>query len=73
MGYDIRTETGILIGKVDNVVAGMMMKQLEGEWQEKTFQVDGKQLVYVFTVDTAFGNSAMKIQLWEGSYMRKCL
>ncbi|WVS24557.1 hypothetical protein PSPHG_CDS_0076 [Pseudomonas phage Psxphi15] len=71
MSYDIRTEAGILVGRVDNVVAGMMIKQLNGEWQEKSFKVGGKQLVYVFTDGAAFGNSAMKIQVWEGFYMRK--
>lgn len=71
MSYYLRTDTGILVGKTDNVVAGMMIKELQGKWVQKNFKSDGKKLVYQFTKGASYGNSIMKFCIWEGFYLEE--
>lgn len=68
--YYLRTDAGILVGKIDNKASGIMMNQMPGRWQEKNF-VNGKKIVYVFTQAASFGNDIMKFQVWEGFYLEE--
>jgi hypothetical protein len=68
--YYVRTDTGIMIAKVDNVVAGCMMRQCKGEWTPKRFK-RGPDHVYVFTEDFTYGDSIIKLCLWAGFYLVK--
>jgi hypothetical protein len=59
-----------MIAKVDNVVAGCMMRQCKGEWVEKKFTTGAKP-VYVFIEDFTYGDSIIKLCLWVGFYLVK--
>jgi hypothetical protein len=66
--YYVRTDGGIMIAKVDNVVAGMMIRGIEGKWVEKNFD-NGKRSVYLFSQDCSYGRSEMKVMIWKGFYI----
>jgi hypothetical protein len=68
--YYLRTNTGIMVGKVDNVTAGCMMRQCEGEWKEKKFTT-GIDTVFVFTDNFTYGSDIMKFCIWEDFYLVK--
>lgn len=68
MSYYIRTDGGIMVGKVDNVVAGMMINGTDGHWTEKNFDT-GKELVYIFIQDFTYGKPEMKFYIWKGFYI----
>jgi|InoplaM1AM_1038551.scaffolds.fasta_scaffold23671_1 hypothetical protein len=69
--YYLRTDKGILVGKLDNRASGMMMNQLPGQWKEKEFTTGEKKTVYEFTEDSGFGNEIMKFVIWTGFYLEK--
>lgn len=66
--YYVRTNTGLMVAKVDNVVAGCMMRQAKGEWTQKKF-VNQTKTVYVFSEDFTYGAEIMKLCIWEGFYL----
>lgn len=71
MAYYLRTNNGIMIAKVDDVVAGCMMRQGKGEWKQKAYVNNTKKTVYVFSDDFTYGDEIMKLCIWEGFYLDK--
>lgn len=69
MNYYLRNEKGQCTAVVDNVMAGKMMRELEGEWQQKNFSVEGKKTVFVFTEQALYGNDLIKLNILPGFYL----
>lgn len=67
--HQLRTDTGLLVGTIDNRAAGMMISQCAGRWIEKNFKVDGKTTVFEFTESQSFGNGVMKFHVHQGFYL----
>lgn len=72
MGYVIRNESGVLIMKVSNMLAGNMIEEFNGRWTTKNFS-RGKKDVYVLEGEYSFGGSDLpfKVMLWSGYYICK--
>ena len=68
--YYVRTNTGLMVAKVDDVVAGCMIRQAQGEWTPKKF-LNSTKTVYVFSKGFTYGDEIMKLTLWEGFYLDK--
>lgn len=71
MSYYLRTDKGILFGKVDNRMAGMMINSLDGHWKEKNFVDGATKTVYLLSGEAHYGNDIMKFVLFEGYYLEK--
>lgn len=70
MKYNLRTDSGVLVAKFDNRIAGEVFTQ-RGAWKEKVFNT-GPKTVFVFEEDRSLelGN-AMKIFLWKDFYLER--
>lgn len=69
MAYYLRTNTGLMVAKVDNHVAGMMIKGMSGKWVEKKYKDGSRKTVYVFTKDFSYGTDEVKLCVWENFYL----
>lgn len=71
MSYYVRTDGGTLTAKVDNVIAGRIMREVPGHWQQKKF-VDGRTVnVYIVDQDVNYGPDGLKIYMFKGYYLIK--
>lgn len=71
--YIRKKGTGDLVAEVDNRIAGKMLQDITGAWQEKHFTGGTKKTVFVFNTFCAYGNTMMKIYVHEGDYMADVL
>jgi hypothetical protein len=71
MSYNLRTDKGTLFGRVDNNLAGKILKDCKGHWVEKKFVSGVVKNVFVFTEDMTYGTDVMKVFLFEGFYMEE--
>jgi len=76
----LRTNTGIMVLKLDNYTAGRIISQCPGKWVEKTFVGDRKATVYEIASDMVWrmesknafradNNYDITICFWEGYYL----
>lgn len=66
--YCVRTDEGILVGKLGNRIAGRIIADTKGHWAEKNFKA-GKKTVFVIDQGCNWGDSELKLVLWEGFYL----
>lgn len=71
--YEIRSKDGLLIANCTNNLAGYVINNSSGRWQERNFEKIGKCNVYVVDNDIKIGNvqhTGLEIFLWEGCYLK---
>jgi hypothetical protein len=71
MSYNLRTDKGTLFGRVDNYLAGELLKSCKGSWTERKFVTGAVKNIFVFTEATTYGTDALKVFLFEGFYMEE--
>lgn len=71
MTYIVRTEGGLAVGVVDNRVAGKMMRELLGHWEEKRFVDGSKATVYIFDQRSVYSNGEMGVCIFHGHYLER--
>lgn len=69
MMYIRKGKSGELVAQVDNRLAGMMLGDIPGNWEEKKFTDGSKKNCFVFTAFCAYGNDMIKVYVHEGDYM----
>jgi len=62
-------EGGALVAEVSNSLAGKMMEEIPGYWQEKKFTNGTKKNCFVFDQFCAYGNDLIKVYVHKGDYM----
>lgn len=68
MAYYIRTKSGEAKAKLDNDMAGRIIRDCPGHWREAKYKT-GSKTVFEIDRDMTFGNDRYKIMLWVGDVM----
>lgn len=60
---------GKIIASVDEVLSGKMLREMQGQWQEKKFTDGTRKSCFVFSEFSSFGNDMIRIYINEGDYL----
>lgn len=66
--YYVRTAEGIAVAKIDNEIAGKMMKRA-GKWVEKKYVDKTSKTVFQFQDNFSYGVDEMSLMIWSGFYL----
>ena len=65
--YIVRTSEGIMIAKVNTIIAGRIFSKVKGHWRPYQREGGEKTQCFEITEDSVFGiKNEMSLYLWQG-------